>query len=382
MLFFILLILSYLSLFVFSYLWVDFNLTIVRFPFLADFLNQFQHWGYFHRSLAARIYLMLLVLLFGFQLYLLFSGFLKRQSLERLFFAAGVVVFIASLSYPFLSHDIFHYLFDAKIIGHYHQNPYLYSPNYFSSDPWLRFTHWVHLPTPYGPTFLLYSLLPFIFSGGKFILNFYGFKLLGGLLFFLAGLLLFRINKENKDVFFYWFLNPFLIIELLVNSHNDILIIFLFYLSLFLCLKKKRWGLLVFAASFLVKFIHLIFAPVLFVEKKTRRLFFSLLVVFLFLTFASLLTAPGQRFQPWYFSWLFMALPFMDLSYFYWLVIFIFEALILVFKYYPFLLTGSWEGTSFLLLFRLLFVFGALVFSFFVLQLKLWKGLKGFAGKT
>ena len=382
MLFLIFIIISYFFLFVFSYLWVDFNLTIISQPFLANFLDKFQHWGYFNRSLSVKVYLGLLLLLFSIQLYLLFSGFLKKRSLKTLLVFAGIIALIASLSYPFLSHDIFHYLFDAKIIGHYHQNPYSHSPNSFPDDPWLRFTHWVHLPTPYGPTWLLYSLIPFALSLGKFTLNFYGFKLLGGLLFLGAGALLLRINKNDKNIFAYWFFNPFLIIELLINSHNDILVIFLFYLSLVLLLKGRREKFLVFAASALVKFVHIIFTPVLFLKKEYRKLFFSFSVVFLFFYFAYLLTGPGQQFQSWYFSWLFMALPFMGLNNFFWLIIFVLEATILIFKYYPFILTGSWQETSFFTLFRILFISYGAVFFFFMLQLKPWKSLKSFGRKA
>jgi len=382
MLVFSLLILSYFFLFIFSYLWVDFNLSLTHYPFLVNFLDKFQHWGYFNRSLSAKIYLGLLLLLFSIQLYLFFSGFLKKQSLKKLLVLAGAVTLIASLSYPFLSADIFHYLFDAKIIGYYHQNPYLYSPNSFPGDSWLRFTHWVHLPTPYGPTWLLYSLIPFAFSLGKFILNFYGLKLLNGLLFLSAGIFLLRINKNDKNVFAYWFFNPFLIIELLVNSHNDILVIFLFYLSLFLLLKKMQGKFFVFIASVLIKFVHIIFASVLFLKKKYRRLFFNFLVVFLFFYFAYLLNASGQQFHSWYFSWLFMALPFIGLNNFSWFLIFILEAVILIFKYCPFILTGSWQETSFLTFFRALFIFYGLVFFLPVLQLRLWRSLKSFGKKV
>jgi len=63
-------------------------------------------------------------------------------------------------SYPFLSHDLFNYLFDAKIVTFYHQNPYILKALDFPSDPWLRFMHWTHRTYPYGPSFLFLTLVP------------------------------------------------------------------------------------------------------------------------------------------------------------------------------------------------------------------------------
>jgi hypothetical protein len=305
--------------------------------------------------------LILIAGLFLSQLWFLFSPALKKISRKQLLILAGIVVFLASLSYPFLSHDIFSYLFDAKIIWHYQQNPYQYSPNEFGADPWLRFMHWTHRTTPYGPVWLLYTLLPALFSFGRFSLNFYILKLLNGLVFFLTGYLLLSFKKDRR-VFAYWFFNPFLLIELLTNAHNDLLMISLFLLSFVLWQKKKPgWSIFSLLSSIATKFVTGLATPLLFLKKNS-----SLIALGIFGLLAAFAWKVDQ-FQPWYFAWAWVVFPLVDLSSFSWLMIFIFQAFLLVFKYQPYILTGSWERTGYFTFFRI-FLVSLAVFLFFSLR--------------
>jgi len=341
---------AYFLLFIFSYFWVDLNLTLVSWEPVNQVLEGLKRLGYFNRPLSSRLYLIIILLLISIQVYLLFSRFVSKTSLKKLFLLAGGVALIACLSYPFLSHDIFSYLFDAKIIWHYQQNPYQHSPAEFGHDPWLRFMHWTHRTAPYGPVWLLYTLLPALFSFGRFSLNFYILKLVNGLVFFLTGYLLLSF-KNDKRVFAYWFFNPFLLIELLVNAHNDLLMISLFLLSFVLWQKKKPgWSIFSLLSSVATKFVTGLAAPLLFLKKNSSLIawgIFGLLVAFAWKI---------DQFQPWYFTWAWVVFPLIDLSSFSWLMIFVFQALLLVFKYQPYILTGSWEGTGCFTFFRVLLV--------------------------
>ena len=353
----ILILFPYCLLFVLSYFWVDLNLTLISWSPANQLINTLKQLGYFNRPLSSRFYLAIIAFLFLIQIYLLFSRFIHRAKLKKLFLLAGIVVLIASLTYPFLSSDIFTYLFNSKIIWHYQQNPYLHSPQEFAPDHWLRFTHWTHKTTPYGPIWLIYALVPAAFSFSRFILNFYGLKLLNGLIFFMTGWLIFKIIKKDRRVFVFWFFNPFLLIELLVNAHNDLLMIALFFLALYCQQKKKSiLALVTLLSSVAVKFVSALAWPLIFFKK--RFLWATLFVFCLLLTFAWQV----DRFQPWYFTWAFFAFPLMEMNNFSWLTVFTFQAFLLIFKYYPFLATGSWEGTGFFLLFRVLLV--ALAFFF------------------
>ena len=136
------------------------------------------------------------------------------------------MVGVAALSYPVFSNDIFTYLFGARTVVYYHQNPFLVMPKTFPDDLWLRFTQYVgnvyyyvgNIPITYvyGPVFLLYSLIPFLFFGAvEFQKLFLGYKLLGVILFLATGYLFKKINPKDRLVWAYWWLNPFLILELL-----------------------------------------------------------------------------------------------------------------------------------------------------------------------
>ncbi|MGI6278760.1 MAG: hypothetical protein ACOYJ8_03080, partial [Patescibacteria group bacterium] len=348
---------------------VDLNLTLTGWGPINKILNQLKNLGYFNRPLSSRLYLAIILALVSLQIYLLLAKFTQRTVLKKLLLLALAVALIASLSYPFLSHDLFSYLFDAKIVWHYQKNPYQFSPDQFGSDPWLRFMHWTHRTYPYGPTWLIFTLIPAIFSFGRFIINFYGLKLFSGLAFFISGWFLLKINNNDRRVFAYWFFNPFLLIEFLVNGHNDLLMIGLFFAALFFSQSKKSFlKAISFLASLGTKFISGLALPLLIFK---RRRFWATLFVF-----CSLVGFAWQigRFQPWYFSWLYLAWPLMAITNFSWVLIFIFQALLLIFKYQPFLATGSWQGTGHNLLFQVLLISLAI---FFLTLLPIFKKIIG-----
>ena len=327
----IFILLSYLALFFFSYCWIDPNLTLTSWEPLNQILEQFKHFGQANPSLSSRLYLLIMTVLFLGQIYLLFSHLLLKAERKKLLLLATAVIFLAALSYPFLSHDLFRYLFDAKIIWHYQKSPYRFPPNQFASDPWLRFIHWTHQTTPYGPAWLAYSLLPAIFSFGRFIINFYGLKLLNGLVFFAAGRCLLKITHNDRRVFVYWFFNPFLLIELMVNGHNDLLMMALFFAGLFFYQQRKKViSLVLFLLSVATKFITAFSWPLIFL--KNRRFWATGFLFFMLLGFSWQI----NRFQPWYFTWTFLAFPLLGMTNFSWLTVFFCQFLLLILKYYPF----------------------------------------------
>ncbi|MFS8160257.1 MAG: hypothetical protein ACMG6E_08635, partial [Candidatus Roizmanbacteria bacterium] len=97
--------------------------------------------------------------------------------------------------YPLLSKDFFNYLFDAKILTFYHQNPYLHKALDYPLDPWLRFMNWTHRVYPYGPAFLPITLIPSFLSFGKLIINFALFKALFALAYIHSTYLLTKMDR-------------------------------------------------------------------------------------------------------------------------------------------------------------------------------------------
>ena len=200
---------------IYSYSLVDPNLTFVSNRWWEFFRERMIELGYYRRDLSWLIYLSIIILLFAAYFY--FKKKYKRLNALKL---AIIISALTLISYPFLSHDFFNYMFDAKLVTYYHVNPYLFKALDFPSDPWIRFMHWTHRTYPYGPIFLLITLLPSYFSLGKFFLSFLFFKLTFIAFYLLA---VYYLNKLNKRYAILFATNPLVIIEGLVNSHNDLI---------------------------------------------------------------------------------------------------------------------------------------------------------------
>ncbi|OGV88957.1 hypothetical protein A2Z41_00070 [Microgenomates group bacterium RBG_19FT_COMBO_39_10] len=332
--------------FVFSYFWVDYGLFLL----VADghpFFNHFQWMIGFrdsHRPLLANVYLLLIGVLFGLQIFLLFVKRLKFLSIKNLFLLAGMGTLFFSLAYPFLSRDLFTYLFSAKMVLFYRVNPFVVPPmNFLSTDLWVGMAHNIEFPYAYGPVSLLFSLIPMLlFSGQRFILNFLGYKLLNAALFYLTGFLLYKLSDKDKRIFSFWFFNPFLVVELLMNTHNDLLMIGLFIVALYYLYKGSRlkaW--LAFVASVLIKYASIIALPVMFLGKKNKPLYFKLLS---FVSVVLLLAQRLRNVQGWYYTWLYMFLPLAKLKNQSWVLISMIGMLFLS-HYYAFVKWGFWGAT-------------------------------------
>jgi len=294
-----------------------------------------------------------------------------------LFTIAGITTLFFSFAYPFLSHDIFTYLFSAKMVLTYHANPYVIVPEKFMPiDLWVSFMRNIQFTYAYGPIHLFYSLIPMaVFSGKRFILNFFGLKLMNAVVFFLSGILLFRLTDQDKRIFSWWFWNPLLVVELLINSHGDLLMISLFFVALFFLYRKtfiKAWLALI--ASVLTKYVSVVLFPVMFLNKNKRTSYFRLLSVSL-LIFLQIQTL--RLVQVWYYTWAYMFLPFSKLKNSSWLIVDLIGVLLLI-SYYPFIKTGSWGGTQLIPNSRLLLYLFLLAIIF--IELDLWIKL-GFVRK-
>jgi len=332
--------------FAFSFFWVDYGLFLM----LADshpFFNHFQ-WiiGYrdSHRVLLANIYLLLIVVLFGLQLFLLFAKKIKFLSIRNLLKISLFSTLFFSFAYPFLSRDLFTYLFSAKMVWTYHVNPFVVPPmNFLSTDMWAGLAHNIEFPYAYGPISLIYSLIPMVlFSGRRFIMNFLGYKLLNAALFYLSGIILFKLTNKDKKIFSFWFFNPLLVVELLINAHNDLLMIGLFIIALYYLYKGsklKAW--LAFVASVSTKYFSAIALPVMVLGKKNKPLSFKILS----LGSTLLLLFQKMRYvQIWYYTWIYMFLPLAKLKIKSWILIDLIGLLFLT-HYYAFVKWGFWGAT-------------------------------------
>ncbi len=315
---------------IYSYSQLDLNITLSKFQFWSQFRNVMVQLGYYHRFESTIIFASLMILLFVF--HLLFMRHYKRHSAFRI---ALITTTILICSYPFLSHDFFNYMFDAKIFTYYQQNPYLHKALDFPDAPELRFMHWTHRTYPYGPTFLPITLIPSFLGFGKFLVAYGMFKVMFASFYLLGVWSLRRIN-EQWAMFFAT--QPLVLIEGLMNNHNDLIAVSLGLMSIQLIWSKKELPGRVFAIlSGGIKYVTL---PLLLVQKNpkspyTRFAFGLVVILLLYLSFS-------QEPQPWYFLSLLAFIPYM-FELIKQLQIFFFG---LVLSYYPFVLYGTWGETQ------------------------------------
>lgn len=326
----------------YSYFWIDHGLVTflsANRPAIGYFFKLIEFTGN-NKVLMAQIYLALIIIMSICQLVFFIPRVYKSLSIKPLFFILGLIVLIYSLSYPFLSKDIFYYYISAKMAYFYHLNPFNTTPiELAGKDFFVYISHNIRAPYLYGPLFLVYSIIPMAILGvNKIILYFIILKLLNGILFFTSGLLLYKLTDFDRRIIAIWFLNPFLLIEWLSNSHNDIVMIAFSIIGFFYFTKKKNIKSLIFIiCSILIKFVSVIITPLL-IFKNHQRVHYSKI---LGITLPILIHFTGRAIQPWYFSWSYMLLPFAKLKSISW-IIFFFIGFIQLINYYRFLESSGW----------------------------------------
>lgn len=316
---------------IYSYALIDGNLTFFNNSLWTTFRNSLVELGYHQRPISWDIYVAIVILLLAFHWYCIKWG--KKMNPVRLSLLIGGILMF---SYPLLSHDFFNYMFDAKILTFYHQNPYLHKALDYPGDPWIRFMHWVHRPYPYGPVFLAVTVVPSFLGLGKFVLHFFllkatmvGFYILS--VYFLA--------KLDRKYALYFATQPLVLIEGLVSGHNEMVALGLGFVGLYYILTKPDWkGRVAMVLSAAVKYMTASYVILLPPKNKWAKWVNAVGV----LGTIALLLYPSitVEVQPWYFLNLFIFIPLYP-KLFERLQIFFFGLLM---SYYPFILLGGWDS--------------------------------------
>lgn len=349
---------------VFSYSYVDLNLTISQNPLILAFVSSMQQIGYFHRPQASLLFLLIIILTFSFFLLNLWLFYKSKIGVKYLAFSTLANTFILIFAYPFLSSDLFNYLFDAKIIVNYHVSPYTHRPLDFPQDEWLRFMRWIHRYSPYGPLWLAFSIIPSILGFGKFVITFIAFKIFISVFHLINSLLIYKILKKvnAKKALVgtaFYAINPVFLIEGIVNGHNDLVFATFLLLPIYFSQEKGKMfmAFLVNLLGTLIKYISVLILPLLIakfllgIPKSFRTMVILNLIVMISFTFIYSLikiTVPfvssgstQVQFQPWYLFW---TLPFIALipeaTLILGAVIVSFGAAV---RYLPFLYYGDWS---------------------------------------
>lgn len=222
--------------------------------------------GILYSILGAAIFALLLISSFGIYLKLIKNS--NKFTIKKLLLSVFLVSFIFILALPNTSTDVFYYMGTGRVLEEYGQNPYYCTIEEVleenKNDIILRNSGvWKTETVIYGP---IWVIICFIFNKicfGTLTLLLYIFKVSSLILHIANCYLIYKITKKKKFVVLYGF-NPLVLLEFLINVHNDIYLLFFVLLSIyFLKNKKNIWlTLIMLAISVGIKHLTLILVPI------------------------------------------------------------------------------------------------------------------------
>lgn len=368
---------------IFSFAYTDPNQIFSSHPLYWNFQQSMWQLGYHHRPQSTFIYVLIICLFFVGYALMLKAHQQHTITFKQILYSLLASTLILLIANPALSHDLYNYLFNAKMVWYYRANPHVQVALNFPQDDWLRFMHNTHTPAPYGYGWTALSVIPAWIAQNHLKTTLLLFKLLVGSFFYVLLFLQTRVaitlgQKKWQFGLLLFALNPLVLIETFGNGHNDVVMMALAILSLLLAVKaiKQRRPLLwpmaitIFILSVSIKFASIallggvgLYAFMRYGLKKP----ISLGTANALAIFTPLLTTRSQRFLPWYLIWPLSFMPFITedgvkkLA-----VLFSFSSLI---AYAPFLLAGQYSPT--ILFQRTLITFllpGVLLITYLLIQ--------------
>ncbi len=166
---------------------------------------------------------------------------------------------------PFFSSDLFGNGTRAIIATTHEVNPYTVPPNDLGYQAYVA---WGDKGAPYGPLFTGFTLLLARVSGNNIMLFVTLFRIVAiGIVLLISWLLYDSLRRLNPrfafagTTLFLW--NPFVLFELVQSAHNEIFVVLLIVLAVWLCIRKQFvWALIALTAGYLVKFIPAVLIPI------------------------------------------------------------------------------------------------------------------------
>ena len=229
---------------------------------------------------------------------------LRNKLLERISFL-WVVIFgvlfriVLIPSEPFLSDDIYRYLWDGKIIAS-GINPYKFAPVdiqllQFRDQIIYPFINFPEIATSYPPVSQFMFLINQWFGGS--VLSWKILLLFVEIILFLVIFRMvqhFNLNKFRILIYFY---NPLLIIETYSSGHLEITGVLFFWIAIYLFYKHCDWkSIIFFAMSIMTKFIPLVSGIPFLLNKFFRKSALLMVICSILLLpfmFSGILPLPG-----------------------------------------------------------------------------------------
>jgi len=215
------------------------------------------------------------LLVLAFCLYLLgylLVAVIKPSANNSWLWLVAVLTFVVSLvTIPLLSRDITAYALNADIFYHGHLNPYL-TPIGLGRQSWhLGQLWWLNYPSPYGPVFFLLLGLPFLVSWGQLLPFIFSYKVLVLVAFVLTGYLFSSYRRQcHLPAYLDWlfYLNPALIVNWLIEGHQEVFIVLILLWLLWRSSKKNVFNLGALLLASFMKITAVIFWPLSWFKDK------------------------------------------------------------------------------------------------------------------
>lgn len=335
-------------LFLYSFTQVDLSLTLSSASVIQSIEKGFQYVGWFNRPLSTYLYITVFAILFFLYFWTLRLVEKNKIPANRLWLVILAVTGVLMLSYNAFSRDIFNYIFDARIVSFYQENPYVRRALDFPQDPMLTFMHWTHRTYPYGPVWLILTV-PLTFIGNQFFfLIFYLFKLLMAVFFVLTVWSIKKVAEviKLKNVMLpvaAFAFNPFVLTESLVSAHNDIVMMGLAMLGTYYFLRREHLkGSLMYFLSIGVKFATALLVIGYFVLHGLGKTKYFIGSAIILMIGAVILATIRTNFQPWYLLYVAPFAVLMINKNYVRLPLFIFSIANIIY-YIPYLHEGNWD---------------------------------------
>lgn len=351
---FFLFILSYT---IFSYALTDPNLVLTTNQLYWSF-QQFMWRNLYHdEKLLSYLFISIVIGLFIVYAHIYSELNEKKErvrfTLKNKYVIAYLTILVLLIfSYNALSHDIFNYAFNAKMVVEYQANPHTQVALTFQEDNWLRFMHNVHTTAPYGYGWTALSLLIYLFGFGKLLPTLVAFKIASVISIAFLWYALEHLSEtlNNRRLYVYElalvFLNPLFLIEVVSNFHNDLwmmapVVLATSYMVRVVTQKLSNkqlcmysvFSILLLAFSISIKIVTILLVPFfvfllgkkLVLQKLPYNRILSVVadrilvwatkyvpLIFALVLFIPLFTSRSQQFHPWYLTWVLVWIPFIE----------------------------------------------------------------------
>jgi hypothetical protein len=187
-----------------------------------------------------------------------------------------MIISLCVITPPFLSRDAGAYMLGAKNFSIYHSNPYLVGLNSVPSNTWsseLGEIWTLKYPFAYGPLFLFIASIATVPNFIHLISAVYLYKIIVLVAYLLSVYIFSKIAEKlllKKYNVFLYALNPAILLNGLIEGHNEMFIVlFLLFSIYFINNDKFARSYFSWIAAVLVKYNVLIFLPVFWKSKSS-----------------------------------------------------------------------------------------------------------------